>query len=60
MKIILTGGAGYIGSHTAVVLQQAGHEVVVYDNFCNSQSDLMQRIAQITSQVPVLVRGDIR
>ena len=36
MKILLTGGAGYIGSHTCVQLLEAGYEVVVYDNFCNS------------------------
>lgn len=37
MNILLTGGVGYIGSHTAVVLSQSGHKVILFDNFCNSQ-----------------------
>lgn len=60
MNILLTGGAGYIGSHTAVVLAEAGHCVVLYDNFCNSQPDVVQRLEKITSQSMKLVEGDVR
>lgn len=60
MNILLTGGAGYIGSHTAVVLLEAGHKVVVLDNFCNSQRDTISRIEKITGKNLPLVVGDIR
>lgn len=60
MKVLLTGGAGYIGSHTAVELLAAGHEVVVLDNFSNSSPVAMQRVERITDrQIPV-VQGDVR
>ncbi|MBZ0097196.1 MAG: UDP-glucose 4-epimerase GalE [Sulfuricella sp.] len=60
MNILLTGGTGYIGSHTAVVLTQAGHRVVLYDNFCNSQPDVVQQLEKITGQPITLVEGDVR
>jgi len=60
MNILLTGGTGYIGSHTAVVLTEAGHRVVLYDNFCNSQPDVVQRLEKITGQPITLVEGDVR
>jgi UDP-glucose 4-epimerase len=60
MTILLTGGAGYIGSHTAAALIGAGHTVVLYDNFCNSQPDTVDRLQTITGQVVPVVRGDIR
>jgi len=44
MKVLVTGGAGYIGSHTCVELMQTGHEVVILDNFCNSHPAVIQRI----------------
>jgi len=50
MNILLTGGTGYIGSHTAVVLTEAGHRVVLYDNFCNSQPDVVQRLEKIMDE----------
>ncbi len=59
-KILLTGGAGYIGSHTCVALLEAGYEVVVYDNFCNSHPNAIKRIEQITGKKVTLVKGDIR
>lgn len=59
-SIFVTGGAGYIGSHTCVELLNAGHKVVVYDNFCNSNPESLHRIERITGQTPVLVQGDIR
>lgn len=58
--ILVTGGAGYIGSHTCVELLNAGHEVVVFDNFCNSHPEVLNRIRMITGKAPHLVRGDIR
>ena len=48
MKILLTGGAGYIGSHTAVELINAGHSVVIVDNLCNSSEEVIKRIEKIT------------
>jgi len=60
MNILLTGGNGYIGSHTAVVLAQAGHQVVLYDNLCNSRADVAQRLARIVGRPLPLVQGDVR
>lgn len=60
MKILLTGGAGYIGSHTAVELLSKGHEVVIFDNFSNSSPASIQRIAQVTGRSVPLVQGDVR
>lgn len=60
MNILLTGGAGYIGSHTAVVLSEAGHEVVIYDNFCNSNRSVLSRLEKIVGKALVCVEGDIR
>lgn len=60
MNILLTGGAGYIGSHTAVVLAQAGHHVVLLDNLCNSQASVADRIGRISGHTPVLEVCDVR
>lgn len=60
MKIFLTGGMGYIGSHTAVELLLAGYDVVIYDNLCNSDIVVLDRISQITGKTPTFVQGDIR
>ena len=49
MKILVTGGAGFIGSHTVVELQQAGYDVVVLDNLCNSSEKSLQRVKAIYS-----------
>jgi UDP-glucose 4-epimerase len=51
MNILLAGGAGYIGSHNAVVLSQAGHEVVLLDNFCNSRKSVLERLEKILGKV---------
>ena len=50
MTVLLTGGAGYIGSHTAVELLSAGHDVIIADNYANSSSIVAQRITQITGK----------
>jgi UDP-glucose 4-epimerase len=59
-NILVTGGAGYIGSHTCVELLQAGHQVTVFDNFCNSSPESLRRVEEITGCPVSLVRGDIR
>ncbi|QWD04207.1 UDP-glucose 4-epimerase GalE [Polynucleobacter paneuropaeus] len=60
MNILLTGGAGYIGSHTAVALSEAGHEVVILDNFCNSHKSVLTRLQQILGKELTCIEGDIR
>ena len=60
VKVLLTGGAGYIGSHTAVECLSAGYKVVVLDNLSNSSSKSLERVAQITGKSVVFVQGDIR
>ncbi len=60
MSILVTGGAGYIGSHTCVQLIEAGHEVVVVDNFDNSHPEALHRIEKITGHAPRREPGDIR
>jgi len=60
MKILLTGGTGYIGSHTALVLAGVGHQVTLFDNFSNSHPQVVDRLEQISGQRPSLVEGDVR
>lgn len=60
MKILVTGGAGYIGSHTCLELLAAGCEVVVLDNLSNARQESLRRVAEITGQTPCFVRGDVR
>ena len=59
-KILVTGGAGYIGSHTCLELLAAGYEVVVYDNFSNSNPESLDRVARISGRPPTVVQGDVR
>lgn len=65
MKILVTGGAGYIGSHTCVELLNAGHEVIVVDNFCNSKPEALERVKIITGkeikvyQVDLINKSDL-
>lgn len=59
-KILVTGGAGYIGSHTCLELLAAGYEVVVYDNFSNSNPESLDRVARIGGRQPTVVQGDVR
>ena len=58
--ILITGGAGYIGSHTCVAFLETGQEVVVLDNLSNSHPGALVRIHEITGRQPEFVRGDIR
>ena len=60
MQVLVTGGAGYIGSHTVVELLKAGHDVVVVDNFCNSQPVVLDRIETISQRRPVFYELDVR
>lgn len=60
MKILVTGGAGYIGSHTCVELIKAGYEVVVVDNLCNSKASVLERVATITGTAVPFVQADLR
>ena len=60
MKVLVTGGAGYIGSHTCVELINAGHEPLVIDNLCNSSSKSLDRVAQITGRQVAFYEGDVR
>lgn len=59
MSILVTGGAGYIGSHTAVELLNAGYDVVIADNFCNSHPEVLNRIAALTGKQPVFYEADV-
>ncbi|MBP9870573.1 MAG: UDP-glucose 4-epimerase GalE [Nitrosomonas sp.] len=58
--ILVTGGAGYIGSHTCVELLNAGFDITVFDNFCNSNPEALARVEQITGKKPKLMQGDCR
>jgi UDP-glucose 4-epimerase len=60
MNVLLTGGAGYIGSHTAVSLTEAGHHVIIFDNFCNSSTQVVDRLEQILNQRLPCIEGDVR
>ena len=50
MSILVSGGAGYIGSHTCVELLQAGYEIIVVDNLCNSSEESLRRVEKITGK----------
>jgi UDP-glucose 4-epimerase len=60
MKVFVTGGAGYIGSHTCVELLAAGHDVVVLDNFCNSHLEALHRVERIAGKKLTIVKEDVR
>ena len=60
MKVLVTGGTGYIGSHTLVELLQAGHEAVCLDNLCNSSPVSLERVERITGKKVPFLRADIR
>ena len=58
--VLVTGGAGYIGSHTCVALAAAGVQAIVLDNFSNSRRSVLDRVAAITGEAPTLLQGDVR
>jgi len=60
MKILVTGGAGYIGSHTTLELLKAGHDAVVVDNLCNSSEESLRRVAELAGRAPKFFKLDIR
>ncbi|GAA0603119.1 UDP-glucose 4-epimerase GalE [Paenochrobactrum glaciei] len=60
MAVMVTGGAGYIGSHTCVELLEAGYDVVVVDNFDNSHPDVLRRVEEITGRTLFREAGDVR
>ena len=59
MAVLVTGGAGFIGSHTCVELLDAGYEVVVYDNLCNSSEKSLDRVKALTGKEVKFYKGDI-
>lgn len=59
MRVLLTGGAGYIGSHTALVLAEQGHEVIVLDNLSNGSQEALRRVSEITQKTITLVEADL-
>ncbi|MFY9975448.1 MAG: UDP-glucose 4-epimerase GalE, partial [Chromatiaceae bacterium] len=60
MRVLVTGGAGYIGSHACVELLEAGHSVTVVDNLCNSKEESLRRVREITGRDLDFVRADLR
>lgn len=60
MKILVTGGVGFIGSHTVVELQEKGHEVIIIDNLSNSSEDVLKGIVAITGIAPEFIKLDLR
>lgn len=60
MFILITGGAGYIGSHTLIELHNAGYEFVVYDNLSNSSKESIKRVEKLINKDIIFEEGDIR
>ena len=60
MRLLVTGDAGYIGSHTCVVLLQAGHDLTVIDDLCNAADDVLERVQTIAGKPLRFAHGDIR
>tara|TARA_B100002003_G_scaffold195162_1_gene184943 strand:+ start:320 stop:535 length:216 start_codon:yes stop_codon:yes gene_type:complete len=59
-KILVTGGLGFIGSHTVVALQEKGFEVVIIDNLSNSSKEVLEGIRKITHKMPIFEKIDLR
>jgi UDP-glucose 4-epimerase len=60
MRVLLTGGAGYIGSHTCVELLDSGHELIVLDNLSNGHEEALERVQNITNFKLDFINGDTR
>lgn len=60
MKVLVTGGAGFIGSHTVLLLLEAGHDVLVIDDLSNSSEESLRRVAEITGRTPGFVKANVR
>ncbi|EJB0396507.1 UDP-glucose 4-epimerase GalE [Vibrio parahaemolyticus] len=60
MKILVTGGLGYIGSHTCVQMIEAGMDPIIIDNLCNAKVEVLSRIEALTGKQPTFYRGDVR
>lgn len=58
--ILVTGGTGYIGSHTCVELAQAGNDLLIIDNLCNSRADVIDRLETLCGRRPTFIKGDVR
>jgi UDP-glucose 4-epimerase len=58
--ILVTGGMGYIGSHTCVALAEAGYKTLILDNLCNSHLQVLDRLEKIVGYRPEFVEGDVR
>jgi UDP-glucose 4-epimerase len=58
--ILVTGGTGFIGSHTCVALARAGHDLVILDNLCNSRADVVDRLETLCGKRPAFIEGDVR
>lgn len=58
--ILVTGGAGYIGSHTFLALSQAGYQPIILDNFCNSRESVLVRLAELSGEPAEFILGDVR
>ena len=59
MKVLVTGGTGYIGSHTCVELLQEGHEVIIVDNLVNSKRNVVNKIEKITGKKVIFYKKDV-
>ena len=60
MSVLVTGGCGYLGSHTCLALLEAGYEVVAVDNLCNSSRESLKRVSELTGQPFKLYECDVR
>ncbi|MFL6723336.1 MAG: GDP-mannose 4,6-dehydratase, partial [Sphingomicrobium sp.] len=60
MRVLLTGGTGYIGSHAALAVLEAGHEPVLFDDFSNSRPYMADRLSELAGRPLTVVRGDVR
>ena len=59
MSVLVSGGAGYIGSHTCVELLQAGYEIIAVDNLCNSSEESLRRVEKITGKKVPFIQADL-